>query len=149
MPERRELPQDDAERDRSNAARNQLMSEQHMQIILRFIGVNARTSWKDMVEAKLRKLEGLTAIASARVTLEMQHRVRPAFRVLTWLEVPGPDFHAEARDHTWQAALVKVVRDLERQMRSRRNRRADRWKTNPHLGPASARVYAALGAGRG
>lgn len=125
------------------------MSESDMQIILRFIGLNVRASWKDMVEAKLRKLEGLAAIASAQVTLEMQHRIGPAFRVVTWLEVPGPDFHAEARDHTWQAAWLKVVRDLERQIRSRRNRRAERWKTNPHLGLAPARVCAALGGGRG
>ena len=76
----------------------------------------------------------MAAIASARVTLERRHEATPAFRVLTLLEVPGPDVHAEARDHTLQAALLKVVRDLERQIRSRRSRRVDRWKTNLRLG---------------
>jgi hypothetical protein len=33
-----------------------------------------------------------------------------------------------------QAALLKVARDLEHQIRSRKNRRADRWKTNVRLG---------------
>jgi ribosome-associated translation inhibitor RaiA len=105
-----------------------------MKILLRYCGLNARACWQGLVEAQLRRLEGLAAIASARVTLERQHEVKPAFRVLTLLEVPGPDVHAEARDHTLQAALLKVVKDLERQIRSRKNRRAERWKTNLRLG---------------
>ena len=105
-----------------------------MKILLRYCGLNARASWQGLVEAQLRKLENLAAIASARVTLEWQREVKPAFRVLTLLEVPGPDVHAEARDHTLQAALLKVVKDLERQIRSRRRRRAERWKSNLRLG---------------
>jgi ribosome-associated translation inhibitor RaiA len=54
--------------------------------------------------------------------------------VLTQLEVPGPDFHAEASDHTLPAALVKVVKNLEKQIRSRKKRRGDRWKTKMRLG---------------
>ena len=105
-----------------------------MNILLRYCGLNARTAWRELVEAQLRRLESLAAIASARVTLERRHEATPAFRVLTLLEVPGPDVHAEARDHTLQAALLKVVKDLERQIRSRRSRRAERWKTNLRLG---------------
>ena len=105
-----------------------------MKILLRYCGLNARTAWRELVETKLRKLESLAAIASAQVTLEWRHEVKPGFRVLTLLEVPGPDVHAEARDHTLQAALLKVVKDLERQIRSRRSRRAERWKTNLQLG---------------
>jgi ribosome-associated translation inhibitor RaiA len=105
-----------------------------MKILLRYCGLNARAYWRGLVEAQLKGLEGLAAIASARVTLERHRDVRPAFRVLTLLEVPGPDVHAEARDHTLSAALLKVVKDLERQIRSRRNRRAERWKTNLRLG---------------
>jgi ribosomal subunit interface protein len=105
-----------------------------MKILLRYCGLNARTAWRELVETQLRRLESLAAIASARVTLERRHEATPAFRVLTLLEVPGPDVHAEARDHTLQAALLKVVKDLERQIRSRRSRRAERWKTNLRLG---------------
>ena len=105
-----------------------------MKILLRYCGLNASAYWRGLVEAQLRKLEGLAAIASARVTLEWQREVKPAFRVLTLLEVPGPDVHAEARDHTLQAALLKVVKDLERQIRSRRNRQAERWKRRLRLG---------------
>jgi len=105
-----------------------------MKILLRFRGLNARTAWRELVETKLRKLESLAAIASAQVTLEWRHEVKPAFRVLTLLEVPGPDVHAEAHDYTLPAALLKVVKDLERQIRGRRSRRADRRKTNLQLG---------------
>ncbi len=105
-----------------------------MKILLRYFGLNARASWRGLVEAQLRKLESLATIGSAQVTLERQHEARPAFRVLTLLEVPGPDVHAEARDHTLQAALLKVVKDLERQIRARNNQRTERWKRKLRLG---------------
>jgi len=104
-----------------------------MNIVVRYSGLTIRATWQELVETKLKKLQSLAAIATARVTLEWQQGVKPAFRVLTWLEVPGPDFHAHASDHTFQAALVKVIKNLEKQIRSRRNRRADKWKTNVQL----------------
>ena len=105
-----------------------------MNIILRYRGLNARAFWQGLVEAQLKRLQSLVAIASARVTLEWQHEVKPAFRVLAWLEVPGPDFHAEASDYTLQAALLKVVKDLERQIRARKSRQVEKWKTRVRLG---------------
>src|SRR5512137_19865 len=105
-----------------------------MKLLLRYCGLNARTAWRELVATQLRRLEGLAAIASAQVTLEWRREVKPAFRVLTLLEVPGPDVHAEARDHTLQAALLKVVKDLERQIRSRKNRQTGRWKRGLRLG---------------
>lgn len=101
---------------------------------MRYHGLTARAFWQGLVEAQLKKLGSLVAIASARVTLERQHEVKPAFRVLTLLEVPGPDFHAEASDNTLQAALSKVVKDLDRQIRARKNRQVDRWKTKVRFG---------------
>jgi ribosome-associated translation inhibitor RaiA len=115
-----------------------------MTIVMRFRGLKDRASWRGLVEAQLKRLQSLAAIASAQVTLEWQNEVKPAFRVLTLLEVPGPDFHAETTDHTVQAALLKVVKDLERQMRLRKNRRAERFKSNPRLGLVPARTSAAL-----
>ena len=105
-----------------------------MNIIVRYCGVTKRAIWQQLVETKLRKLQNLAAITTARITLEWQHGVKPAFRVLTQLEVPGPDFHAEASDHTLPAAVIKVVKSLEKQIRSRKNRQADKWKTNVRLG---------------
>jgi ribosome-associated translation inhibitor RaiA len=105
-----------------------------MKLTLRYRGLNACAFWQGLVEAQLKKLGALVAIASARVTLERQHEAKPAFRVLTLLEVPGPDFHAEASGYTLQAALLKVVKDLEHQIRARKSRQADKWGTRVRLG---------------
>ena len=111
-----------------------------MKISLRYRGLKAGAAWLGLVENQLAKLQKLAAIAVAQVTLEWRAEVNPAYRVAAQLEVPGPDFHAEASDHTLRAALVKVVKNLERQIRSRNNRRADRWKTNVQIGQAAGRL---------
>jgi ribosome-associated translation inhibitor RaiA len=115
-----------------------------MKLILLHRGLKARPIWQGLVEAQLKRLQNLASVVSARVTLEWQRGIKPAFRVLALLEVPGPDFHAEASDHTLQAALLKVVKDLERQIRSRKARRADRRKTNLQLGITPGRPAFAL-----
>jgi ribosome-associated translation inhibitor RaiA len=111
-----------------------------MNIILRYRGLRARTVWETLVEKQLRKLQDLAAIASARVYLEWDREVRPAFRVLALLEVPGPDFHAEASDHTLQAALLKVVKNLHRQIEARKKRRAGQRRTRLQLGLSPGRM---------
>lgn len=115
-----------------------------MKLILFYRGLKARPVWQTLVEAQFKRLQYLAAIVSAKVTLEWQRGIKPAFRVLALLEVPGPDFHVEARDHTVQAAVLKAVKDLERQIRSRKARRADRWKTNLQLGMTPSRSSFAL-----
>jgi ribosomal subunit interface protein len=118
-----------------------------MNIILRYHGLNARAYWQGVVEAQLKRLQSLVAIASAQVTLEWQHEVKPAFRVLALLEVPGPDFHAEASDYTLRAALLKVVNNLERQIRARKSRQADKRKANLQRGLLPGRSSMALAGG--
>ncbi len=44
-----------------------------MKIILRYCGVNARDNRHGSVKEQWRRLQGLAANASARVTLETQH----------------------------------------------------------------------------
>ncbi len=96
----------------------------------------------------MRKLDSLAAILSARITLERQREVTPGFRVFAALEVPGPDFHAEARDYTIQAALLKVIDNLRRQMQSRKNRQLERRKTSSKLGLLHGRSRFVLNAVR-
>lgn len=106
-----------------------------MNIIVRYQGPSSRPSWQELAETRLRKLQTLATIETARVAIEWQRRIkRGAFRVMALLEVPGPDLHAEACDYTLQAALAKVVKSLEKQIRSRKGRRADKWKTNLQFG---------------
>lgn len=134
---------------RLNMKLNHLNHESKTRIILQYRGgLKPSPFWQGLVETQLRKLQGLAAIASAQVTLQWQHEIKPPFRVIILLEVPGPDFHAQASDHTLEAALLKVVHDLERQIRSRTNRRLNKGKTNTQLGflPGRSRSAAATGA---
>ena len=119
-----------------------------MNIIVKYCGLAKRAAWQGLIESKLKKLQNLATIATATVTLELRHRVKPAFRVLTHLEVPGPDYPAEASDYTLPAALVKVIRNLEKQIRSRKGKRADRWKTNIEMGFKSGRFASGLSGSR-
>jgi len=73
-------------------------------------------AWQHLIEANIKKLQHVAAIASARVILERERRGKGLFRLFAILEVPGPDFHAEAADYTVQAALRKVVHNLRRQI---------------------------------
>jgi ribosome-associated translation inhibitor RaiA len=119
-----------------------------LNINLSYRGLNPRAIWRRLVEAHMRKLHGLAAILSARITLERQREVKPAFRVFATLEVPGPDYHAEAQDYTIQAALLKVIDNLRRQMQSRKNRQLERRKTSSKLGLLHGRSRFVLNAVR-
>ena len=97
-------------------------------ISLVYRGLNSGALWRTLVEGHIRKLQHLASIAAARISLERQHQSKQAFRVLAVLEVPGPDFHAEASDCTLRAALLKVANNLRRQMQSRKDRQLNRRK---------------------
>jgi ribosome-associated translation inhibitor RaiA len=120
-----------------------------LKINLAYRGLNPRAFWHGLVEAQVRKLQDLAAILSARITLERQRESKPAFRVLATLEVPGPDFHAEAREYTLQAALLKVIENLRRQMQSRKNRLLARRKNGAKSGLLHGRSRFVLNTDRG
>ena len=105
-----------------------------MKTTLRYRGLNAQSPWQALVAAQLKPLENLVTISSARVVLERRWESRPAFRVQALLEVPGPDYHADSVDYTLKAALHKVVRNLDHQIRARLGRRVDRRRSNLQLG---------------
>jgi ribosome-associated translation inhibitor RaiA len=132
----------------TNMKLNNVSNENELKINLSYRGLNPRKIWRRLVGAQLKKLQGLAAILSARITLEHQREVTPEFRVFAMLEVPGPDFHAEARDHTLQAALLKVIDNLRRQMQSRKNRQLDRRKNSSKLGLLHGRTRFVLNAVR-
>jgi len=98
-------------------------------ISLLYRGLNPSDFWHSLVDAHIRQLQHLASIASARVCLERQRQSKPAFRVSAVLEVPGPDFHAQASDCTLRAALLKVANNLRRQMQSRKDRQLNRRKS--------------------
>jgi len=97
-------------------------------IRLLYRGLNPSVFWRSLVDLHIRQLQHLASIASARICLERQPKSKSAFRVSAVLEVPGPDFHAEASDCTLRAALLKVANNLRRQMQSRKARQLSRRK---------------------
>src|SRR5436190_23124590 len=90
-------------------------------ISLFYRGLKPRALWESLVSTQIARLKHLAAIASARITLERQTDSKAPFRVHAILEVPGPDYHAEATDYTLRAALLKVAEKLRRQMQARKD----------------------------
>src|SRR5215831_2091405 len=127
---------------------NNVSDRNELNVSVAYRGLNPRKIWRRLVDGQMRKLQGLAAILSARITLEHQREVQPGFRVFATLEVPGPDYHAEARDYTIQAALLKVIDNLRRQMQSRKNRQLERRKTSSKLGLLHGRSRFVLNAVR-
>jgi len=115
-----------------------------MKATLRYIGLNAHATWQNLVLEQLHRLKSLTDIESAEVMLEQQRDSAPAFRARMLLVVPGPDFHAEAMDHTLAAALHKAVEDLARQIRARQTKRRVKNKCKLQLGTISRHWSSAL-----
>jgi ribosome-associated translation inhibitor RaiA len=130
-----------------------------MKTTLRYLSLNAQTTWHRQVEEQLKHLHSLTPITAAEVVLEHQREAKPGFRVQVRLEVPGPvphakatrhtrqgarlihgpALHADARDNTLEAALLKATRDLERQVQARALRRLARGKSKLQLSAVSGR----------
>src|SRR3954451_9562905 len=104
-------------------------------ISLLYRGLNPSVFWRSLVGVHIRQLQHLASIASARICLERQRQAAPAFRVSAVLEVPGPDFHAEASDYTLRAALLKVAKNLRRQIQSRKDRQLNRRKNKAPRAP--------------
>ncbi len=80
------------------------------------------------LDRHLDHMGSLITISSAQIVLERQRNATPAFSAAVDLAVPGPDIHAAARDHTLEAAVLKVIRRLELHIEERRTRQQLRLK---------------------
>ena len=81
----------------------------------------------------LERLQKLISISAVAVVMERRREAAPAFRAYASLAVPGPDIHAEARDHTMLAAWLKVTTALRKQIERRKNRPKARLKNDRQL----------------
>lgn len=86
------------------------------------LGLNLNASSRAWLEKQLERLHRLVPVTTADVVLERQRENAPAFRAHIHLAVPGPDIHADARDHTLEAAWLKVTAALRRQIERRKSR---------------------------
>ena len=99
-----------------------------MEIRYQLRGLNPRAVTDRPMDQHLEHLDRLIPISAAQVVLEHQRNATPAFCASVHLAVPGPDIHAAARDHTLEAAVLKVARRLEEQVEARKSRQQLRLK---------------------
>jgi ribosome-associated translation inhibitor RaiA len=108
-----------------------------MKSIIRFRGFNGQEAWRGLVERLLAGLQDLASISQAEVVLEKQAEAKPPFRVGVSLAIPGPDIHASVAGHTLQAAILKAIESVKRQILGRNLKRAARHKSRKHGGPVA------------
>lgn len=117
-----------------------------MNIQFRIRGLNANAGLRAWLGKQLERLHRLIPVSAAEVVLEQQRDHAPAFRAHVHLAVPGPDIHADARDHTLEAVWLKVAKNLRQQIERRKTRQQLRLKSHrQHLLPASRWSGAAAG----
>ena len=119
-----------------------------MKIQFRIRGFNVHAAWQSLVVAQLQRLKSLTHVESAEVILEHQRAAAPGFRAFVHLAVPGPDIHADARDHTLEAVWLKVVKNLRLQIERRKSRQQLRHKSHRQHPLTASRWSSAPVAGR-
>jgi len=85
-------------------------------------GLSDNAGLRRWLDQSLERLESLISITTAAVVLEHRRDDAPAFRAYVSLAMPGPDIHAEACDHTLEAAWLKVVTALNKQIDQRKAR---------------------------
>ena len=101
-----------------------------MKIQFQIRGVNINTNARNRLKESLRRLQRLISISAAAVVLEHRWDNVPAFRAFVSLAIPGPDIHDEARDHTLNAAWLKVTTALRKQIERRKAKQLARIKSN-------------------
>jgi ribosome-associated translation inhibitor RaiA len=119
-----------------------------VKIKLRFLGIKPREQWKEQVAKEIDALGKVAAVSSADVVLEGRRESGPFFRLRALLAVPGPDFHAEGVDHTFAAALRKLVQELTRQIRHRKEKRLSQRRPSVRNWTFSSGGFGSLAAGR-
>ena len=98
------------------------------------LGLNSDATLHRWLEQSLQRLRGLISVATAAVVVERRREEKPPFRAFVSLAVPGPDIHAEAREHTLEAVWLKVTTALRQQIERRKgNQEIRRRSRRPRL----------------
>jgi|GEM_PF-827892 len=90
----------------------------NVQFHIRSVNITAKA--RNWLRESLEQLQRLLPISGATVVLEHRWDGAPAFRAFVSLAVPGPDIHAEARDHTLAVAWLRARAALRRQIQQRK-----------------------------
>lgn len=84
------------------------------------------------------RLEGLRKklrIEEARILIERKDERSPRYRVLAHLIIPGPDVIEEGVDHTFEAALNKLMHRIQRTIGGRFLKQVQRHHPLPRKAP--------------
>jgi len=100
-----------------------------MKIQFHIRGLNITAGARNDLRQSVEQLQALIPITNAAVVLEHTWDSAPAFRAFVLVAVPGPDIHAEAREHTLQAAWLKVTASLRKQIELRKAKQLARIKS--------------------
>ena len=101
-----------------------------IQFRIRGLNANANANLRGWLEKQLGRLHKLIPVSNAEVVLERERDSAPAFRAQVHLAVPGPDIHADAREHTLEAVWLKVAKNLRQQIERRKTRQQLRLKSH-------------------
>lgn len=100
-----------------------------MRIQFHIRGLNISGRVRNHLSESLERLQSRIRITNAAVLLEHTWDDTPAFRAFVLLAVPGPDIHAEVREHTLEAVWLKVTDSLRKQIEQRKTRQLARIKS--------------------
>ena len=105
-----------------------------MKIQFHIRGLNIRARVRNYLREPLERLQSRISITNAAVMLEHTRDNALAFRAFVLLAVPGPDIHAEVREHTLEAVWLKVTASLRKQIEKRKARQLARIKSKREQG---------------
>jgi ribosome-associated translation inhibitor RaiA len=111
-------------------------------------GINDNSDLRGRLLQPLERLQSLISISAIAVVLEHRQDEAPSFRAFVSLAVPGPDIHAEARDHTLEAAWLKVAAALRQQIEGRKGYQKLRRKRRGQHPLTASRCWGGPVAGR-
>lgn len=110
-----------------------------MKLNVRHYNLRSTHAVDALIENGILALQPRLQIDEAHVRLECRTESSPAYGVRVHLVTPGPDVHAEGRDHTIQAAVRKVITQLESRLGWRERRQRIRTRSSIQAPAARAR----------
>ena len=96
-----------------------------MTFAFRSLVVKATSDAARQLKEQISGLRVLIPIESAEAVLERMSHPNGAFRLQVHLAVPGPDLRVESNGCTAEEAMLKMKKELTRQIQTRRLRRRD------------------------
>ena len=99
-----------------------------MKLNVTHLNVPAITSVDSWVAKQIAALADSRRIDEAHLRVVRLPDASPAYQVQAHLVTPGPDVHAESRDHTLRAAFTKVISQLRSTITGRAAKRMKRIK---------------------